>query len=45
MLHANALDVFNEAGVQIMSPHYMGDPQADKVVPQAQWFTSPARKS
>jgi small-conductance mechanosensitive channel len=32
-LHANVLDVFNEAGVQIMSPHYLGDPTEPKVVP------------
>ena len=25
-LHANVQDVFNEHGVQIMSPHYLGDP-------------------
>lgn len=25
-LHANIQDVFNEYGVQIMSPHYLGDP-------------------
>ena len=27
-LHANIQDVFNENGVQIMSPHYMMDPAA-----------------
>jgi small-conductance mechanosensitive channel len=32
-LHANIQDVFNEHGVQIMSPHYMADPANDKVVP------------
>jgi hypothetical protein len=32
LLHANVLDVFNEHGVQIMSPHYMGDPATAKVV-------------
>ncbi|PZO15506.1 MAG: mechanosensitive ion channel protein MscS, partial [Burkholderiales bacterium] len=32
-LHANILDVFNENGVQIMSPHYMADPPAPQVVP------------
>jgi small-conductance mechanosensitive channel len=26
LLHANVQDVFNEHGVQIMSPHYLGDP-------------------
>mgnify|MGYP000650319216 CR=1 FL=1 len=42
-LHANIQDVFNEHGVQIMSPHYMTDPAAQKIVPPGQWFTSPAR--
>lgn len=42
-LHANIQDVFNEHGVQIMSPHYMADPATDKVVPRARWFTPPAR--
>jgi small-conductance mechanosensitive channel len=32
-LHANVVDVFNEQGVQIMSPHYLGDPALAKVVP------------
>ena len=36
-LHANLQDVFNENGVQIMSPHYLGDPAAAKLVPPAQW--------
>lgn len=45
MLHANALDVFNEAGVQIMSPHYVGDPKAEKVVPLSQWYSPSARKA
>lgn len=43
-LHAHVLDVFNEAGVQIMSPHYVGDPQAEKVVPRANWYAPPARE-
>ena len=33
LLHANILDVFNEQGVQIMSPHYERDPLQPKVVP------------
>lgn len=33
VLHANIQDVFNEHGVQIMSPHYLGDPAEAKVVP------------
>ncbi|MBL8002101.1 MAG: mechanosensitive ion channel [Flavobacteriales bacterium] len=32
-LHANIQDVFNANGVQIMSPHYMGDTDPAKVVP------------
>jgi len=37
------LDAFNEHGVQIMSPHYLGDPVHPKVVPQEKWFEAPAR--
>ena len=36
-LHANLLDVFNTNGVQIMSPHYRGDPGQAKVVAPANW--------
>lgn len=43
MLHANIQDVFNEYGVQIMSPHYLGDPQQEKWVPKDKWFTVPAQ--
>lgn len=43
MLHANIQDVFNEYGVQIMSPHYMFDPVQAKRVPKDQWFAAPAR--
>ena len=42
VLHAHILDLFNEHGVQIMSPHYEGDPEAPKVVPREQWFRAPA---
>jgi small-conductance mechanosensitive channel len=42
-LHANIQDVFNEHGVQIMSPHYLADPAAAKVVPKAQWYAAPAK--
>lgn len=41
-LHANIQDVFNEHGVQIMSPHYMTDPPEAQVVPQAKWYAAPA---
>ena len=42
-LHANIQDVFNEHGVQIMSPHYMTDPAEPQVVPKARWHTAPAK--
>lgn len=43
LLHANVQDVFNEHGVQIMSPHYRGDPVQAKVVPREQWYAAPAK--
>ena len=42
-LHAAIQDVFNEHGVQIMSPHYFADPAEAKVVPKARWFEPPAK--
>jgi len=41
-LHGNIQDVFNEYGVQIMSPHYMLDPKAPQVVPKDRWYAAPA---
>jgi len=41
-LHGNIQDAFNEYGVQIMSPHYLGDPQKEKIVPRTRWFEPPA---
>ena len=43
-LHRNILDVFNEYGVQIMTPAYEGDPEIPKIVPKEQMYTSPARR-
>jgi small-conductance mechanosensitive channel len=43
-LHANIQDVFNEYGVQIMSPHYLGDPGEAKIVPKSRWHAAPAEK-
>ena len=43
-LHANIQDVFNEHGVQIMSPNYEADPEQPKIVPRDRWFTPPAAK-
>lgn len=42
-LHRNIQDVFNEYGVQIMTPAYEGDPAEAKVVPKERWFEAPAR--
>ena len=42
-LHANIQDVFNEYGVQIMSPHYLGDPAQAKVVKREDWHLPPAQ--
>ena len=43
-LHANIQDVFNEYGVQIMSPAYVADPETAKLVPPEQWHKEPAPK-
>jgi small-conductance mechanosensitive channel len=42
MLHANVQDLFNEYGVQIMSPNYVLDPAAPKVVAKQNWYAAPA---
>jgi len=41
-LYQNILDVFNEYGVQIMTPAYEGDPEQPKIVPKDQWYAAPA---
>ncbi len=43
-LHANIQDVFNEHGVQIMSPQYISDPAEPKVVSPDEWYAAPAVK-
>jgi len=43
LLHQNILDVFNEYGVQIMTPAYEGDPEQPKLVPKEQWWPAPAQ--
>jgi small-conductance mechanosensitive channel len=43
-LHRNILDVFNEYGVQIMTPAYERDPAEPKVVRREDWFLAPAKK-
>jgi small-conductance mechanosensitive channel len=42
-LYANIQDVFNEHGVQILSPHYMTDPAESQVVTKERWYTPPAK--
>ena len=41
-LHSHIQDVFNEHGVQIMSPHYLGDPPHPHIVPKSDWYLPPA---
>ncbi len=42
-LHRNIQDVFNEYGVQIMTPAYEADTKEPKVVPKEQWYAEPAK--
>jgi small-conductance mechanosensitive channel len=42
-LHQNIQDVFNEYGVQIMSPAYESDPDRPKFVPKEKWYSPPAK--
>lgn len=42
-LHGKIQDMFNEQGVQIMSPHFRAQPPHNVVVPKAQWFAAPAK--
>ncbi len=44
-LHRNIQDVFNEYGVQIMSPHYVADPAEKVWVPRENWYEAPAKKN
>lgn len=43
-LHANIQDTFNQYGVQIMSPHYVGDPPHEKIVAEERKFAAPAHR-
>ena len=43
-MHRNILDVFNEYGVQIMTPAYEGDPSEPKIVAKGDWYPAPAKK-
>ncbi len=41
-LHGHIQDVFNEFGVQIMSPHFVLQPAASVVIPKEEWRPPPA---
>ncbi len=41
-MHRNIQDVFNEYGVQIMTPSYEADTPEPKIVPKERWYTAPA---
>ena len=41
-LYGHIQDIFNEHGVQIMSPHFMMQPAQPVVVPKSDWFAAPA---
>lgn len=42
LLHAHIQDLFNEYGVQIMSPNYVIDPKTPKLVAKKDWTPAPA---
>jgi len=41
-LHQRIQDEFNVRGVQIMSPHFVMNPDVPAVVPRERWYTDPA---
>ena len=43
-LHQHIQDVFNEYGVQIMSPHFENQPEQTVVVPKSKWHAAPAEQ-
>ena len=43
-LHSKIQDIFNEHGVQIMSPQYYEQPPQPLIVPKEKWYTPPAEK-
>jgi small-conductance mechanosensitive channel len=44
-LHQQIQDVFNEFGVQIMSPNFEAQPAQPVLSPKDRWFEAPARES
>lgn len=43
-LNRNIVDIFNEFGVQIMSPHFEKQPSEKVWVPHDQWYAAPASR-
>jgi len=41
-LHQHIQDEFNAHGVQIMSPHFVNNPEAPAIVPRERWHAAPA---
>jgi hypothetical protein len=41
-LHGRIQDVFNEYGVQIMSPNFVSQPEQKVCVPEGRWYAAPA---
>lgn len=39
-MHRNILDIFNECGVQIMPPAYVGDPVQARIVSEGRWYST-----
>lgn len=44
ILHGHIQDVFNEFGVQIMSPNFISQPEQPVIVTKTKWFTPPANQ-
>jgi small-conductance mechanosensitive channel len=43
-LHQNIIDVFNEYGVQIMSPNYVADRAEPAIVTKDRWYAPPSKQ-
>ena len=43
-LHSKIQDAFNEFGVQIMSPHFLSQPDGRVIAPPESWYARPAKQ-
>ncbi len=43
-LHSKIQDAFNEFGVQIMSPHFLSQPDGRVIAPPESWYARPAKR-